>query len=112
MNFLRKLCGLGLVLAVAVGGVVACGGGDDNGGGSAAKLVSCKQVCDKSATASCPISLPADTCKQICDAHAQAPVACQDALKAVSDCQLTLADICSASGCDAQETAYQQACSK
>jgi hypothetical protein len=110
MNFLRKLCGFGLVLAVALGGAVACGGGDDNGGGSAAKLASCKQVCDKSAAVPCPISFPVDACKQLCDAHAQAPVACQDALKAVSDCQLAQADICSASGCDAQETAYQTAC--
>ena len=110
MNFTRKLWVSGLLLAV-LGGVVACGGDDDDGGGgSAAKLASCKQVCDKSATASCVISLPVDTCKQLCDAHAKAPVACQDALKAVSDCQLAQADVCSASGCDAQETAYQQAC--
>jgi hypothetical protein len=30
----------------------------------------------------------------------------------VSDCQLTSSDICTAAGCDAQESAYQQACSK
>ena len=109
MNLLGKLRVSSLLIAM-VGGVVACGGDDDGGGGSAAKLESCKQVCAKSST--CPISFPIDTCKQLCDAHAQAPAACQDALKAVSDCQLAQADVCSASGCDAQETAYEQACSK
>jgi hypothetical protein len=110
MNFGRKLCISGLVLAL-LAGVVACGD-DDDSGGSEAKLASCKQVCDKSATASCVISLPVDTCKQLCDAFAQTSAACQDALKAVSDCQLTQADVCAVAGCDAQETAYQQACSK
>jgi hypothetical protein len=111
MNIARKLRISGLLLVV-LAGVVACGDDDDDGGGSAAKLASCKQVCDKSATASCVISLPVDTCKQLCDAHAQTPVACQDALKAVSDCQLASADVCTAAGCDAQETAYQMACTK
>ena len=109
MNIMRKL-GVSVVLLALVG-ATACGSDDDDsGGGSAAKLASCKQVCDKSVA--CPIAFPADTCKQLCDAHAQAPVACQDALKAVSDCQLAQADVCAASGCDAQETAYQAACSK
>jgi hypothetical protein len=94
---------------VAFGGVVACGS-DDEGGGSAAKLESCKQVCEKSATAKCLISLPVGACKELCDAHAQAKPACQDALKASSDCQLASADVCTAAGCDAQGTAYQQAC--
>ena len=110
MNFARKLCISGLLLVV-LAGVVACGD-DDDSGGSAAKLVSCKQVCEKSAAASCVISLPVDACKQLCDAYAQTSAACQDAVKAVSDCQLTQADVCAISGCDAQETAYQTACSK
>ena len=42
----------------------------------------------------------------------QTPVACQDALKVVSDCQLALPDICMIEGCDAEEEAYHQACSK
>lgn len=111
MNLMRKLWVSSLLLAV-VGGVVACGGGDDDdsGGGNAAKLASCKQVCDKSAN--CPIAFPADTCKQICDAHAQASAACQDALKTVSDCTLAQADVCAIAGCDDQETAYQNACAK
>jgi hypothetical protein len=109
MNVMRSVCISSLLFAV-VGGVVACGGDDGDGGGSAAKLESCKQMCEKAEAAHCPITLGLDACKQICDAHAQAPAACQDALKAVSDCQLAQADACSASGCDAQETAYQQAC--
>jgi hypothetical protein len=112
MTIARKLSVFGL-LFVSLGGVVACGDDDDDSGGSsAAKLASCKQVCDKSATASCVISLPIDVCKQLCDAHAQLSAACQDALKGVSDCQLASADVCTAAGCDAQETAYQQACTK
>ena len=111
MSSMRKLSISALLFAV-IAGVTACGGDDDDSGGSAAKLASCKQVCDKSATASCLISLPADTCKKLCDAYAQAPTACQDAVKAVSDCQLAQTDICSIAGCDAQETAYQQACTK
>lgn len=110
MKLFQKVCAGGLLLVV-FGGVVACGS-DDDGGGSAAKLESCKQVCEKSATANCFISIPVDTCKELCDAHAQASAACQDALKASSDCQLASADVCTAAGCDAQETAYQQACSK
>jgi hypothetical protein len=110
MKLFQKVCAGGLLL-VAFGGVVACGS-DDDGGGSAAKLESCKKVCEKSATANCVISLPADACKELCDAHAQASAACQDALKASSDCQLASADVCTAPGCDAQETAYQQACTK
>ena len=90
---------------------VAVGCGDDEDS-SAGKLESCKQVCDRSATAACGLSVPVDLCKQLCDAHAQAPAACQDALKAVSDCQLTQTDVCAATGCDAQETAYQAACGK
>ena len=107
MNIGRKLCAISMLLAWA-----AVGCGDDEESSSTAKLESCKQVCDKSATASCVLMLPVDLCKQVCDAHAQAPAACQDALKAVSDCQLTQTDICTASGCDAQETAYQMACPK
>jgi hypothetical protein len=109
MKLMHKLF-ISMSMLALVGGVAACGGDDDDSGGSAAKLQSCKQFCDKQATASCPISLGADACKQICDAHAQAPAACQDALKALSDCQLALADACSASGCEMQETAYNQAC--
>ena len=108
MNYLRKLCGATVLLALVA---VACG--DDEADNSAAKLASCKQVCDKSATAMCGLNLvPADLCKQFCDAHAQAPAACQDALKAQSDCQLTKADVCAGTGCEAQDTAYQTACSK
>ena len=98
-----------LALAAAI---TACGGDDDDDdqGSSAAKLESCKQVCDKTATAPCPISLPADTCKQFCDIFAQAPAACQDAVKVVSDCQLAQPDVCSLDACTAEETAYQEAC--
>jgi len=110
MSFARKLR-ISAVLLALVAGAVACGS-DDDGGGSSAKLASCKQVCEKSATASCALMIPIDTCKQLCDAHSQASSACQDALKAVSDCQLTSSDVCTAAGCDAQESAYQQACSK
>jgi hypothetical protein len=111
MKLMRKVLVSTFLLALTGGLLTACGD-DDDGDSSAAKLASCKQVCDKSSMATCPISLPVDTCKQICDAHAQTPVACQDALKAVSDCQLTQTDVCAVAGCDAQETAYQQACSK
>ena len=110
MNFLRNLGTTSLLMAVFIG-VVGCSS-DDDGGDSSAKLASCKQVCEKQATATCPISFPLETCKQVCDAHAQAPAACQDALKALSDCQLTQADVCSDSGCDAQSSAYDAACSK
>lgn len=106
---LKQISGSCAVLLALGFGVTGCGD-DNDSSGSPAKLASCKQVCEKAATASCPISLPLDACKQICDAHAQTPAACQDALKALSDCQLTQADICTAPGCDAQETAYQQAC--
>jgi hypothetical protein len=109
MISLRKIVGALLLLGL-VGTTAACGDDDDSSGGSAAKLESCKQVCAKVQTANCPLNFGQEACNQICDAHAQAPAACQDALKAVSDCQLTQADICSATGCDAQETAYQQAC--
>jgi hypothetical protein len=88
---------------------VAC---DDDENDSAAKLESCKQVCDKSATAACGLAFPVDVCKQLCDAHAQASAACQDALKATSDCQLTQANVCAGTGCEAQDDAYQAACSK
>ena len=111
MNFARKLSISGWLLVV-VAGVVGCGDDGGDGGSSAAKLASCKQVCDKSATASCVISIPADTCKQFCDVFAQASAACQDALKAYSDCQLASADVCTAPGCDAQQAAYEQACGK
>ena len=110
MKLFQRMCGAVLLLAV-FGGVVACGS-DDEGGSSTAKLESCKQVCDQSSTANCLITLPADTCKEICGAFAQASAACQDALKAFSDCQLASADVCTAPGCDAQNAAYQQACSK
>ena len=108
MNSFAKLGITSLLLAVV--GIVGCGGDDDDAGASSAKLASCKQVCEKSSAASCAISLPVDTCKQICDAHAQTPAACQDALKALSDCQLAQADVCSDTGCDSQDTAYNQAC--
>lgn len=108
MKLFQKVCAGGLLL-VAIGGVVACGS-DDDGGGSAAKLESCKKVCEKSSTANCPISIPVADCKELCDAHAQAKPACQDALKGVSDCQLASTDVCTAAGCDAQETTYAQAC--
>jgi hypothetical protein len=107
MNYLRKLCGATVLLAFVA---VACG--DDEEDNSAAKLQSCKQVCDKSATAMCGITIPADICKQLCDAYTQAPAACQDAVKALYDCQLTQADICSDTGCEAQNTAYEAACTK
>ena len=110
MKLFQKVCAGGLLL-IAFGGVVACGS-DDEGGSSTAKLESCKQVCDKSSTANCALSLPVDACKELCDAFAQASASCQDALKASSDCQLASADVCTAAGCDAQETAFQQACSK
>jgi len=104
--------GTSLLIAVILG-VVGCGSDDsNNSGNNSAKLASCKQVCEKQAAASCPIAFPVDDCKQICDAHSQASAACQDALKANSDCQLAQADICSGSGCDAQENAYTAACSK
>jgi hypothetical protein len=105
MNLLRKLCGATVLLALAA---VACG--DDEPENSAAKLESCKKVCDKSASASCGLTIPADVCKQFCDVHAQAPAACQDALKSLSDCQLTQADVCAGTGCEAQDTAYEAAC--
>ncbi|HYQ04782.1 MAG TPA: hypothetical protein VER96_39175 [Polyangiaceae bacterium] len=109
MNSLRKLSVTGLLAAVLVV-VVGCGGDDSNSGSNnSAKLESCKQVCDKSVN--CPIAFPADTCKQLCDAHSQASAACQDALKAVSDCQLKQADICADTGCDSESTAYNTACS-
>jgi hypothetical protein len=110
MKFARKLSAFAWLLAAL--GLVGCGGDDDDGAGSAARLVSCKQVCDKAATAACVISIPVEPCKQLCDAYAQTPRVCQDAVKAVSDCQLAAPDVCSFAGCDAQETAYQQACSK
>ncbi|HYQ43296.1 MAG TPA: hypothetical protein VER11_15050 [Polyangiaceae bacterium] len=108
MKFLRNLASTSLLMAVVLG-VVGCG--DDGGGDSSAKLASCKQVCEKQSTVTCPISFPLETCKQLCDAHAQAPAACQDALKALSDCQLMQADICSDSGCETQSNAYDAACS-
>ena len=111
MKFLRKVVVSTFLVALTGGLLTACGD-DDDGDSTAAKLESCKQVCEKTATAMCVISLPLDTCKQFCDAHAQTPVACQNALKAVSDCQLTQADVCAAPGCDTQEAAYQQACTK
>jgi hypothetical protein len=99
------------VLLLGLMGTVACGGDDDDSsGGGAAAIASCKQVCTKTSGAKCALDLGVELCNQICDAHAQAPAACQNALKAVSDCQLAQADICSAAGCDQQETAYQQAC--
>jgi hypothetical protein len=107
MKFLRKLRGATIVLAWVA---IACG--DDEEGNSAAKLESCKKVCDKSATASCGLNIPAEVCKQLCDAHAHTPAACQDALKSVSDCQLTQTDVCAGTGCEAQDTAYEAACSK
>lgn len=108
MNFLRNLATTSLLLGVGLG-VVGCGG--DDGGDSSAKLASCKQVCEKQSTVTCPISFPLDACKQLCDAHAQAPAACQDALKALSDCQLMQTDVCSDTGCETQSTAYDAACS-
>jgi hypothetical protein len=110
MNLLRKLCVSSLLLAV-VGGVVGCSSDDDNGGGSTAKLASCKQVCDKSGACPNAIFTVAD-CKQLCDAFAQASASCQDALKAESDCQLAQADVCANTGCDAQQSAFNTACSK
>ena len=107
MNYLRKLCGATVLLAFVA---VACG--DDEEDHSAAMLESCKKVCDKSATAMCGGLDLGDFCKQVCDAYVQAPAACQDAVKAVSDCQLTQADICADTGCDAQNTAYETACTK
>ena len=108
MRSARSTLILSLMLGVA-GALTACGDDDD---GSAARLQSCKLVCEKFASAACLISIPVDTCNQLCDAHAQTPVACQDALKVVSDCQLALPDICMIEGCDAEEEAYHQACSK
>ena len=99
----------GAVLLLGLLGTVACGDDDDSSGGGAAAVASCKQVCAKTSGKPCDL-FGAEVCNQICDAHAQAPAACQNALKAVSDCQLAQADICSAAGCDQQETAYQQAC--
>lgn len=109
MNLFRNLGTTSLLMAVVVG-VVGCGGDDNGGGGSSVKLASCKQVCEKQSMVTCPISFPLEACKQICDAHAQAPAACQDALKALSDCQLTQPDICSDSGCQTQSDAYDAAC--
>jgi hypothetical protein len=60
--------------------------------------------------ANCAISIPVDDCKAICDLFGGASAACQDAMKAMSDCQLASTDVCTAPGCDAQETAYSQAC--
>ena len=86
----------------------ACGS-DDNGG-SAAKLASCKQVCDKSANCQSPIQISVADCKTFCDVFAQGSAACQDALKAQSDCELAAADICNVTGCDAQEMAVNTTC--
>lgn len=101
---------VGAVLLLGLMGTVACGDDDDDSSGGAAAVASCKQVCTKMSGANCPLDLGADFCNQVCDAHTQAPAACQNALKAVSDCQLAQADICSMAGCDQQQTAYQQAC--
>ena len=99
------------LLLTAVAGT-ACGGDDDDGdgGGSAAELESCKLVCNNMEAAACPISFPADICKMFCDAFASTSATCRQAVKMVSDCQLTLSDICSVQGCEAEEQAYQQAC--
>lgn len=109
MKLVRKVCASLFLLSVA--GLVACGSDDDDKGGSSAKLESCKTVCDKTVAGGCQF-LGAEDCKKVCDAFAQASSACQDALKAQSDCQLSQADVCSGSGCDAQESAFNQACSK
>jgi hypothetical protein len=108
---LSRSISISAVIFLVCAGVTACGGDDDDGGG-AANLESCKEVCAKSNAVPCPISFGLDACNQLCDAHAKAPVACQKALKAVSDCQLKQADVCAIAGCDAEESAYQQACSK
>jgi hypothetical protein len=113
MKLMRKVL-VSTFLFVSVGGwLTACGGEDedDDAASSAAKLEPCKQVCEKSVMVMCEFTLPVDACSQICEAHAQAPAACQDALKALSDCQLRAVDVCLVTGCDAEETAYDQACS-
>lgn len=108
MKLTKKLCILSCLFGL-LGMVTACGSDDDKGGG-AAKLESCKQLCDKQAAANCPLNLGADVCKQFCDAFAQAPAACQDASKAASDCQLAQADVCATDACKSQEMAVENAC--
>src|SRR6187200_1356959 len=105
---IRSALVLATVLVLA-GAVTGCGGDDDEDN-SASKLESCKQLCDEQATAACPLMLPADTCKQFCDLFAQAPAACQDAMKTASDCQLAQPDVCDIAACEQEESAYQQAC--
>ena len=83
---------------------------NDDNKNSSAKLASCKQVCDKSANCQGPIQISVADCKTLCDAFAQGSAACQDALKAQSDCELAAADICNVTGCDAQEMAVNTAC--
>ncbi len=108
MTYDRSLLVLVMFLGLAVG---ACGGDDDDEeGSSAAKLESCKQLCDAQAAASCPSIFDVATCKQFCDAFTQAPSACQDAMKASSDCQLAQQDVCSTDACQVEEDAVTQAC--
>ena len=109
MKLVRKVCASLCLLSVM--GLVACGGDDDDKGGSSAKLESCKTVCEKTAAGGCQF-LAVDDCKKLCDAFAQASAACQDAVKAQSDCQLAQADVCGNTGCDAQVSALDQACSQ
>jgi hypothetical protein len=97
------------LLALLLGLASACGG-DDEEDDSAARLASCKQACDAVVEANCQIAFPADTCKDLCDVYAQTSVACQQAIKATSDCQLAQADVCDTSACSTEQQAAQQAC--
>jgi hypothetical protein len=111
MSSIQRVCAISIFFGL-FGAVTACGSDDDKGGGAEG----CKQVCDKQAAAKCPspggITITTDDCKQFCDAFAQISTACKDALKAESDCQLKLSDICSDTGCQTQEDAVGQACTK
>ena len=108
MNSIQRVCAISFLFGL-FGAVTACGSDDDKGGGGAE---SCKQVCDKQAAAKCPnpLGFSTDDCKQFCDAFAQGSTACKDALKADSDCQLKLSDVCSDMGCETQDAAVDKAC--
>lgn len=109
MSSIQRVCAISIFFGL-FGAVTACGSDDDKGGGGAD---ACKQVCDKQAAAKCPnAGFTTDDCKQLCDAFAQTSTGCQNALKAESDCQLKLSDVCSDTGCQTQEDAVGQACTK
>jgi hypothetical protein len=102
--------GSALFLAAILGLALGACGDDEDEDDSAARLASCKQVCDEQAAAACPFMLPAETCKQFCDIFARADAACQEGMQRFSDCQLAQPDICDTSACEAEQSAFSQAC--